>query len=169
MLRSESPRTATPDGTRGQHSLGDLVGLALKDVSQLVRYEINLAKSEFKVDVRRAVVGGLFAGFILVVAYPLIIMLLFAEAYALMDLGAPGGRWGAFLWAALTCAVLAVIAGLIGLVFFKKITGMKLTRKTVSADIDMLKRATSSNGDGSAPAIGKASADGERPAVTAQP
>jgi hypothetical protein len=50
MLRSGTARTATPDDARGQQSLGDLVGLALKDVSQLVRYEINLAKKEFKVD-----------------------------------------------------------------------------------------------------------------------
>jgi Na+/H+-dicarboxylate symporter len=171
MLRSETARTATPDGTRDQHSLGDLVGLALKDVSQLVRYEINLAKSEFKVDMRRGVTGGLFFAFILAAAYPMIIMLLFAEAYALMNLGAPGGRWGAFLWAALTCAVVAAIAGLIGFVFFKRVSGMKLTRKTVSDDIDMFKRATSSpDGDGTQ-AIGQGGAgtDGTQPAVTARP
>ena len=143
MLRSGTDRPATPDDARGQQSLGDLVGLALKDVSQLIRHEINLAKSEFKVDARRAAFGGSAFILILLVAYPLIMMLLFAEAYALMSLGAPGGRWGAFLWTALTCVLFALIAGLIGLIFFKKVTGMQLTRKTVSADIDMLKRAGS--------------------------
>ena len=169
MLRSGTARTATPDDARGQQSLGELVGLALKDVSQLVRYEINLAKSEFKIYMRRAVFGTSFVAFILIVAYPLILMLLFAEAYALMDLGAPGGRWGAFLWTALTCAVLAGIAAIFGLFFFRKVTGMKLTRKTVSEDISMLKRTASPDGEGT-PAVtqGNAGADSAPAAVTAR-
>lgn len=169
MLRSGTARTAKSGDARGQQSLGELVGLALKDVSQLVRYEINLAKSEFKIDMRRAVFGTSFVAFILVVAFPLILMLLFAEAYALMDLGAPGGRWGAFLWTALTCAVLAGIAALFGLVFFRRVTGMKLTRKTVSDDISMLKQAASADGE-STPAVsqGSAGADSAPAAVTAR-
>ena len=144
MVRSGAARTGTPDGTRDQQSLGDLVSLALKDVSQLVRYEIGLAKSELRIDVRRAAIGGGLFAFILIVGYPLLIMLLFAYAYGLYAVGAPGGLWGAFLWVALTCAVFACIAGFVGLRFFKKITGMRLTRKTVSDDIGMLKRAASS-------------------------
>ena len=41
MVRSEVPEPAG-DG----QSLGDLVALAAKDVSQLIRYEIDLAKTE---------------------------------------------------------------------------------------------------------------------------
>lgn len=174
MLRSGSARTGTPDGTRDQQSLGDLVSLALKDVSQLVHYEITLAKKEFKVDLRRAGFGAGFAGLVLIVGYPLLLMLLFAEAYALMDAGAPGGRWGAFLWTALTLAVVAIIAGVVGFVFFKKITGMRLTRKTVSDDIGMLKRAASGpdatavTGDGATPAVSAARKDqpADQPSVT---
>ena len=49
MVRSEAPEPAG-DG----QSLGDLVALAAKDMSQLVRYEIDLAKSELKGDVKSA-------------------------------------------------------------------------------------------------------------------
>lgn len=159
MVRSGTARTGAPDGTRDQQSLGDLVSLALKDVSQLVRYEIGLAKSELRIDVRRAAIGGGLFAFILIVGYPLLIMLLFAYAYGLYAVGAPGGLWGAFLWVALTCAVFACIAGFIGLRFFKKITGMRLTRKTVSDDIGMLKRAASSpdSADGTAAVDGTGS------------
>ena len=34
-----------PDGASDQQSLGDLVALAAKDVSSLIRYEIALAKT----------------------------------------------------------------------------------------------------------------------------
>lgn len=160
MARSGTARTGAPDGTRDQQSLGDLVSRALKDVSQLVHYEIALATKEFKVDLRRAVFGAVFVGMVLIVAYPLLLMLLFAEAYALLAVGAPGGRWGAFLWAALTVAVVALIAAVAGFAFFKKITGMKLTRKTVADDIGMLKRAANSpdGADGAAAVVGVAPA-----------
>jgi hypothetical protein len=156
MARSGTARTGAPDGNRDQQSLGDLVSLALKDVSQLVRYEITLAKKEFKVDLRRAGLGAAFVALVLIVAFPLLIMLLFAYAYGLYAIGVPGGLWGAFLWVALTIFVVALIAGGIGYLFFKKVTGMRLTRKTVSDDIGMLKRAKS--GDDTKPVVGDSAA-----------
>ena len=48
MVRSETPEPAGAD-----QSLGDLVALAAKDVSQLIRYEIDLAKTELKGDAQR--------------------------------------------------------------------------------------------------------------------
>jgi hypothetical protein len=48
MVHSDTPEPAGAD-----QSLGDLVALAAKDVSQLIRYEIDLAKSELKVDAQR--------------------------------------------------------------------------------------------------------------------
>ena len=45
MVRSETPE---PSGT--DQSLGDLVATAAKDVSQLLRYEIDLAKVELRGD-----------------------------------------------------------------------------------------------------------------------
>jgi hypothetical protein len=53
MVRSETPGPAGDD-----QSLGDLVALAAKDVSQLIRYEIDLAKTELKDDVQRIGLAG---------------------------------------------------------------------------------------------------------------
>ena len=39
-----------PDGASDQQSIGDLVALAAKDVSSLIRYEIALAKRELRID-----------------------------------------------------------------------------------------------------------------------
>jgi hypothetical protein len=157
MARSGTARTGMPDGSREQQSLGDLVSLALKDLSQLMHYEITLAKKEFKVDMRRAGFGAGFVALVLMVAYPLLLMLLFAYAYGLYAVGVPGGLWGAFLWVALTVFIVALIAGGIGFVFLKKVTGMRLTRKTVSDDIGMLKKRAANSADG---ADGAASVNG---------
>ena len=46
-------RSVKPEPVGGDQSLGDLVALAAKDVSQLIRYEIDLAKTELKADAQR--------------------------------------------------------------------------------------------------------------------
>jgi hypothetical protein len=145
-------RSANPDGANGQQSLGDLVALAAKDMSSLVRYEISLAKREFKMDASRIAVAsalgvvGLFAGCLLLV------LLCFAYAYGLVAVGAPGGTWGAFLWVSLTVAVLILVIGLIAYGRIRKVSGMKMTRQTVTADLGMLRKSESSP-NGSGPAV----------------
>ena len=145
-------RSGTPDSADGQQSLGDLVAGAAKDVSQLVRYEISLAKSEFKLDARRIMIAAGLAVVGLFVGCLLIVLLCFAYAYGLAAIGVPGGLWGAFLFVALTCFLLVALAALIALVFIRKVTGMKLTRKTVVDDLGMLRRGDSGP-NGSGPAI----------------
>ena len=147
MVRSERP-----DSAAGQQSLGDLVAGAAKDVSQLVRYEISLAKSELRMDARRIVIAAGFAVVGLFVGCLLIVLLCFAYAYGLAAIGVPGGLWGAFLFVALTCFLLVLLVAVIALVFIRKVTGMKLTRKTMSDDLGMLRRGDSSP-NGSGPAI----------------
>jgi hypothetical protein len=145
-------RSGGPDSAAGQQSLGDLVAGAAKDVSQLVRYEISLAKSEFKMDARRIAIAaglgvvGLFVGCLLIV------LLCFAYAYGLAAIGVPGGLWGAFLFVALTCFVLVLAAAAIAIFFIRRVTGMKMTRKTVIDDLGMLHRGESGP-NGSGPAI----------------
>jgi hypothetical protein len=143
-------RSGTPDAVGDQQSLGELVALALKDFSQLLRYEITLAKSELRMDVRRVAVAGALFGFGAFVGCLIVVLLCFAYAYGLHAVGAPGGMWGAFLWVVLTLAVLAVIACVIALYGVRKVTGMRLTRKTVIDDIGMLRRggAGVSSGEG---------------------
>jgi Putative Actinobacterial Holin-X, holin superfamily III len=129
-----------PDGASNQQSIGDLVALALKDVSSLVRYEIALAKRELKIDgIRLGTAAGLVVGG-LMIAFPGVILLTFAYAYLLYWAGAPGGLGGAFAFAGLTFIVLAAIAVVIARYFARKITGMSMTRKTVTDDLGMLRR-----------------------------
>ena len=152
MVRSE-----TPDAVRGDKSLGDLVALAAKDVSQLVRYEIGLAKRELRGDLTRAAVSGALFAFCALAACLIVILLCFAYAYGLYAVGAPGGLWGAFLWVALTVAVLAAVAGLAARMGLRRFSGLRKTRKTVADDVAMLRRA---RGDGEH-ADGQAVAQGE--------
>ena len=143
-------RSGRPEGADGQQSLGDLVAQAAKDMSSLIRYEITLAKKEFTLDARRIgivagiAVVGLFAGCLLLV------LLCFADAYGLVALGAPGGTWGAFLWVSLTVAVLIAAAGAFAYWLIRRVTGMKMTRKTVMDDISMLRKADASPNGSSA-------------------
>ena len=129
-----------PDGASSQQSIGDLVALALKDVSSLVRYEIALAKRELRIDgTRLGTAAGLVVGG-LAIAFPGVILLCFAYAYFLYWAGAPGGLAGAFGFAGLTFIVLAAIAVVVARYFIRKMTGMAMTRKTVTDDISMLRR-----------------------------
>jgi hypothetical protein len=132
MVRSETPETAG-----GDQSLGDLVALAAKDVSQLIRYEIDLAKTELKGDARRvglAVAGIALAAF---VGCLVLVLVCFAFAYGLITLGI--WDWAAFLIVAGTCVLLAG-AG-VGTAFLKlrKLSGLRKTRKTVTEGLGMLR------------------------------
>jgi hypothetical protein len=143
-------RSGTPDGADNEQSLGDLVALAAKDVSQLIRYEISLAKSELRMDARRVgIIGGL-SGFSAVAVSLMLVMLCFAYAFGLYAAGAPGGLWGAFLWVFLTLVVLFLIACGIAYLVMQRVSGMRLTRKTVTDDLGMLRRDASPDGSGTA-------------------
>ena len=144
-------RSGTPDGANDQQSLGDLVALAAKDVSQLIRYEISLAKSELRMDARRVGIIGALSGFSAVALSLMLVMLCFAYAYGLYAAGAPGGLWGAFLWVFLTLVVLFLIACGIAYLVMRRVSGMRLTRKTVTEDLGMLRREPGP--DGSGPAV----------------
>lgn len=120
-------------------SIGDLVSVAARDISQLVRYELDLAKLELKADAKRFGIGaGL--GVVAMFAVCLVLMLLcFAFAFGLNAIGAPGGLWGAFLWVALTCAVLIIFAALIARRMMRKLGGMSKTRRSLSEGMSMLR------------------------------
>jgi hypothetical protein len=161
-----------PDGAEGQQSLGDLVALAAKDVSQLLRYEISLAKSELKMDARRIGIAAALAVVGLFVLCLLVVLLCFAFAYGLVAAGI--WVWASFLIVAGTCLLLIALAGLIAYGRIRKVTGMKMTRQTVIDDIGMLRRGESSptgaspNGSGPAiknPAGGDVTAKGTQPEI----
>ena len=70
-----------------QESLGDLVALAVSDVSQLVRYEVDLAKLELKADARKLGIGAVLFGMAAFVGCLVLMVLSFAFAYGLVALG----------------------------------------------------------------------------------
>ena len=131
-----------------KESLGDLVALAVSDVSQLVRYEVDLAKLELKADARRLGIGAVLFGMAAFVGCLVLMVLSFAFAYGLMALGIWG--WAAFLIVAGTYVLLAALAVLVGFTRFKGLTGLRRTRSTVSDDLALIKRDDTDSVNGSA-------------------
>ena len=132
MVHSETPGPAG-----GEQSLGDLVALAAKDVSQLIRYEIDLAKTELKGDARR--VGIAVAGFGLAafVGCLVLVLLSIALAFGLVALGVY--TWAAFLIVAGLYIVLGGIGVGLAIIKLKRLSGLRVTRKTVTEGLGMLR------------------------------
>ena len=140
-------RSGSPGGADDQQSLGELVALAAKDMSSLVRYEINLAKSELKLDARRIGIASALGIVGMFVACLVVVLLCFAYAFGLVAAGI--WTWAAFLIVAGTCVLFIGIAGLIAYGRIRKVSGMKMTRQTVMDDLGMLRKSESSpNGSG---------------------
>jgi len=133
-----------------QASVGDLVALAISDVSQLVKYELDLAKVELKADARRLGIGGALVGMAAFVGCIVLVLLCFAFAYGLVALGI--WPWAAFLIVAGTCVLMAALAVFIGFTKFRGLTGLRKTRSNVSDDLALIRR------DDGTPATGSAAA-----------
>ncbi len=119
-------------------TLGNLVSLAVKDVSQLIRCELDLAKIEVKADVRRLGISGALLGVAAFVGCLVLVILSFAFAYGLITLGI--WSWAAFLIVAGTYVVLAGLAVLIGYTKVRKLSGLSKTRRTVQDDLALIRR-----------------------------
>jgi hypothetical protein len=148
MVRSEAPE---PVGD-GQ-SLGDLVALAAKDVSQLIRYEIDLAKTELKADVQRIGLAGVLGGVAAFVACLVLVLLSIALAFGLVALGI--WTWAAFLIVAGAYVLFAVLVLGIAYLKLRRLSGLKETRKTVTEGIGILRN------EGQLP-------DGQQPEIAAR-
>jgi hypothetical protein len=125
-------------GAASQESVGGLVSLAVKDITQLIRYELDLAKMELKTDVRRIGIGAALFGLSAFVGCLVLMLLCFALAYGLMALGIWG--WAAFLITAGACVLIAALAVGVGILSVRKFGGLPRTRRTVSDDIAILRR-----------------------------
>jgi hypothetical protein len=132
MVRSEVPEPAG----NGQ-SLGDLVALAAKDVSQLIRYEIDLAKKELKGDVQRVGLAAALGGVAAFVACLVLVLLSIALAFGLVALGI--WTWAAFLIVAGAYVVFAVLALGIAYLKLRRLSGLKKTRQTVTEGLGILR------------------------------
>ena len=146
MVRSETPEPAGAD-----QSLGDLVALAAKDVSQLIRYEIDLAKAELKGDAQRVGIAAAGMGLAAFGGCLVFVMLCFALAYGLITLGI--WPWAAFLIVAGTLVLLAAVAVGIAVLLLRRLSGLSKTRETVTEGLGMLRQ------NGQQP-------DGQRPGLT---
>ena len=148
MVRSEAPEPAG-----GEPSLGDLVALAARDVSQLIRYEIDLAKTELKGDVQRVGMAAVLIGMAGVTGCLVLVMLSWALGYGLITLGV--WTWAAFLIVAGVWALVGALAVGIAYLRVRHMSGLRKTRETVSEGIGMLRP------EAELP-------DGQRPEITAR-
>lgn len=96
-----------------ERTIGQLVVDATRDISELVRHEVALAKAELRDDAKQAGMGaGLFggAGFFATMAF---VLLPVAAAYGLHE-GAGWPRWLSFLVVAAVLLLLAAVMALVG-------------------------------------------------------
>ncbi len=126
-----------PNGARDQ-SLGSLVSQAIGDISLLLKSEIDLAKLELKADARKVAIGGALMAMAAFVGCLVLFALCFAYAYGLQAAGV--WPWLSFIYVAVTLVVLAAAAVAIGATRFRKISGLRRTRRTVQDDLTLLKR-----------------------------
>ena len=134
MVRSETPEPASDN-----QSLGDLVALAAKDASQLIRYEIDLAKTELREDVMRIATAVVLVGGAAFAGCLVLVILCFAYAEGLVvafDLP----RWAAFLITAATLVLLAAAAIGIAYLRVRNMTGLRKTRQTVTEGLEVLRQ-----------------------------
>ncbi len=146
MVRSE-----TPEPAGAEQSLGDLVALAAKDVSQLIRYELDLAKAELKNDAQRVGLAVVLVGMAAFVGCLMLVMLSWALGYGLITLGI--WTWAAFLIVAGAWGLVGVIAIGIAVLRVRRMSGLSKTRQTVTEGLGMLRQ------NGQQP-------DGQRPELT---
>jgi uncharacterized membrane protein YqjE len=129
-------RRTSASGT--DQSIGDLVSVAARDISQLVRFELDLAKVELKEDVKRAGIGGALIALGGFAACLILILLCFAFAYGLQTLGI--WTWASYLIVAGTIGLLTLLAGFIGYKLLRKITGLSKTRRSLADGMSLLHR-----------------------------
>lgn len=136
MTGTERPR-AQDVPVDSQRSLGALFSDATRDVSTLVRNEIELAKSEIKINAVHAVKGSgalIVAGALAFFAFPFLSV---AIAYGIHALGL-GLGWS-FLIVGGGYLLLAILLALLGVVFFKKVRPPQRTIRTTQETVATLK------------------------------
>ena len=130
-------RSETPEPVDAEQSLGDLVAIAAKDVSALVRYEVDLAKAELKSDVKRVGIAGGLGVMAAFVGCLVIVLLSIAFAFGLITLGI--WTWAAFLIVAGTYVLLGALAVGIAYLALQHLSGLSETRKSVAESLSTLR------------------------------
>jgi len=134
----------------GEASVGDLVSLAVRDVTRLVRCELELAKLELRADARRLFMSVALTGTAGFAGILVLFMLSYALAFGLITLGI--WNWAAFLIVAGAYVLLGALAMLVVFILMRRVTALRKTRDTVQDDLAVLR----GDENGSQPAAGKA-------------
>jgi VIT1/CCC1 family predicted Fe2+/Mn2+ transporter len=134
--------SSTTTGAGDEQTLGHLVSAATRDLSSLVRSEIELAKLEVRADAKKAAKGGAMFGAAAFCGVLAIILLSIALAYGISALGIPLG-WSFFIVAVLYLIVAAVLA-LIGKKAVSQVKPPERTIRTVKESVATLKNRGSS-------------------------
>lgn len=125
--------------TSADPSLGDLVATATRDLSSLMRQELELAKVEIKRDV---VAAGKGAGGLGAAAFSGLLGVIFLSIAAAYALGRVVPLGTGFLIIGVVYLVVAALAGLIGLRSFKKVSPPTRTIETLKDDAAWAKHPT---------------------------
>ena len=122
-----------------ERTLGQLVADASRELSELVRYEIALAKVELGRSVQRgAAAGGLFAAAIYLVSLA-VILITIAAAFGLVEAGLP--PWAALLIVAGVELLIALVLALIGRSRISRMRPPERTIRTTRESLESLRRA----------------------------
>jgi uncharacterized membrane protein YqjE len=135
MARATAPQSL---GNDSEPSIGDLVNQAIRDVTQLVRCELALAKLELRDDAKRLGLAAALCAMATLAGFLILVMLCWALAYGLVTLGV--WPWAAFLIVAAALLLLALLALLIVFIKVRGVSGLQKTRQTVQEDLALLQR-----------------------------
>jgi hypothetical protein len=128
--------------TAEERSLGQLVSDASRDVSELVRYEIALAKAEVQRDIKRGVAaGGLFGAAALLAIYATVALMIAAG----LGLSQVMPAWLAFI---VVAAGLLLIAGACVIVGRSQIGRIKPPERTIRSTKETIAVVRNRGGDG---------------------
>ena len=125
-----------------ERTIGQLVADATKDVSELVRYEVALAKAEITADVKNGALGGALFAVAGVFGFVAFVFLGVTVAYALVE-GAGWPVWLSFLVVAVAMLVVAGIAAGIGFGRIKKVGPPERTIRTSKETVAAIKASAS--------------------------
>ncbi|QLD12122.1 phage holin family protein [Microbacterium oleivorans] len=129
---------ATPSEQQAANtSLGDLLGEVTRDLSELMRQEINLAKAELKESGARA---GKGAGMLGGAGYAALMAIFFLSLALWWALGELVGRGWSGVIVAVLWGVIAAVLFVLGRGQLKKVQGAPQTAETLGKIPDALKR-----------------------------
>ncbi|NIZ90521.1 phage holin family protein [Kineococcus rubinsiae] len=140
--------------TPPERSIGQLVSDATKDISELVRYEVALAKAEITADVKNGALGGGLFAVAGVFGFVAFIFLGVTVAYALHE-GAGWPVWLSFLVVAVAMLLVAGALAVVGLGAIKKVRPPERTIRTTKETVAVLKASATGKPSTVSPALTK--------------